>query len=363
MKQMIKIAFLPLCAVLLLAACDRNRHTPDPDTQKVPLSFSASSHNIPVKASTANSELSNYHKDFGVWGIARHTTYQPFILWEASPMVQVKAVEKKDPNTGEEIPTSEFVPVSGAFWVQGYAYSFIALAPYTGGLDALVDAVVTPSQDIAISPDTFSFTFDMGTKYDESDYDFDLMGSAAITPTVNVASHRGAQELNFHHLLAKINISVDLKDSKNGPSLGTVSKIRLLGVDTNSSYVIAYNAINELNVTSSAVVESQNEIIFSNDTESGTSGFQQCLNVVPQNISDYKLYIDFTLGTGANQISFTDFFIDIANATNQPTDKSYKCNEVYNWNITIGSKEDISFIVSVNPWGEQTVGGDEIDIF
>ena len=363
MKHLHKIAFLPLCAALLLAACDRNRHTPDPE--KIPLSFTASSQTLPVKASTdpAITPLSQYCEDFGVWGIARRSSYSPYILWETAtgtPMEKVIAVHEKDAN---DLPTSNFVPTSGAYWIQGYAYSFLAIAPYTGGAEILVG-----EDNIDAENDVCSFTLDMGPKYPPVENNetlnptFDLMGAAAKTEPVSIASGQAAQNLNFHHLLAQININVQLKDSSTDSQLGTVSKVRLQGMYTKLSYALSCNAKGEFVVqTIEPTSNPQKEVIFTAD-ESSAAGFQQSLNVVPQEISDYKLYLDFTLGTDEEAVSFTDFFVDIANASSQPADKKYQRNQVYNWNITISSKAGISFKVSVTPWGEQPVG-DEIEIY
>ena len=364
MKHTLKTAFLSLAAVLTLTACDRNRHTPDPE--KIPLSFTASSQTLPVKASTdpAITPLSQYCEDFGVWGIARRSSYSPYILWETAtgtPMEKVIAVHEKDAN-GNDLPTSNFVPTSGAYWIQGYAYSFIAIAPYTGGAEILVG-----EDDIDAENDVCSFTLDMGPKYPPltegtPEPDFDIMGAAAKTEQVTIASQKGAQNLNFHHLLAQININVQLKDSPTGSQLGTVSKVRLQGVYTKLSYALSCNAKGEFVVqTNEPTSNPQKEVVFTED-QSSAAGFQQSLNVVPQEISDYKLYLDFTLGTDEEAVSFTDFFVDIANASSQPADKKYQRNQVYNWNITISSKAGISFKVSVTPWGEQAVG-DEIEIY
>ena len=362
MKHIVKIAFLWLCAALILTACDRNRHTPDPE--KIPLSFTASSQTLPVKASTdpAITPLSQYCEDFGVWGIARRSSYSPYILWETAtgtPMEKVIAVHEN----GNDLPTSNFVPTSGAYWIQGYAYSFLAIAPYTGGAEILVG-----EEDIDADNDVCSFTLDMGPKYPPVEDNetlnptFDLMGAAAKTEPVSIASGQGAQNLNFHHLLAQININVQLKDPPTGLQLGTVSKVRLQGVDTNLSYALSCNAKGEFVVQTNELTSNpQKEVVFTED-QSSAAGFQQSLNVVPQEISDYKLYLDFTLGTDEKVVSFTDFFVDIANASSQPADKKYQRNQVYNWNITISSKAGISFKVSVTPWGEQPVG-DEIEIY
>ena len=92
MKHMIKIVFLSLIAALTLSACERNRHTPDPGAQGVPISFSALSQEAPVKAD----DLSDYHEDFGVWGIARYKddtepNYTPWLVNKQNQMCKVSS--------------------------------------------------------------------------------------------------------------------------------------------------------------------------------------------------------------------------------------------------------------------------------
>ena len=84
MKHIVKIAFLWLCAALILTACDRNRHTPEPELEKVPISFSALSQTIPVKSETP---LSQFHRDLGVWGFATRTGQMDYLI-RYYPVVQ-----------------------------------------------------------------------------------------------------------------------------------------------------------------------------------------------------------------------------------------------------------------------------------
>ena len=113
MKHIVKIAFLMLGAVMILTSCDRNRHTPDPGAQGVPISFSALSQEALVKAGE-----STLNVDFGVWGIARYKDntkpdYIPWLVDEDGLMAQV---------------SKEGVPVTGGYWFSGYTYNFIAIS-------------------------------------------------------------------------------------------------------------------------------------------------------------------------------------------------------------------------------------------
>lgn len=331
MKHTTPIAILALSAALTLASCDVNRHTPEPEDQKVPLSFSALSQNSAVKSGG-----SFPHSDFGVWGIARKPDASaPYILWEESSMVRV-----------EQSTPEVYVPISDAFWLPAYTYSFIALAPYTGGVDGLID----PSID-AVS-DSFSYTFDMGPKYSSDpetafDPDFDLMGAVART-YVEKASTQEPQKLSFRHLFAQINIKVSFVDADGNllPSAGTVSRIHLDKVNTKADYTLGFGQGDALSINS--VNPAEPESVTFHDTASAT------LHVVPQNITGVELYLDFVRDGAA----FQNF-----KAVLSWGDKTYyNYNERYNWNINIGPKNAITFKVEVTPWVDQPVNDEDIEI-
>ena len=352
MKHIVKIAFLWLCAALILTACDRNRHTPEPEPQKEPISFSALSQTPAVKADDGTTPLSEYHEDFGVWGIARHSLYSPYILWE-TPMIKVEAVHEKDED-GKDLPTSNFVPTSGAYWVQGYTYSFIAIAPYPIGDSAFSDLVATPTPQNTTTPDSFSFTIDMGEKYAPTaegaspDFDFDLMGASAKSNEVGVASSQSAQNLSFNHLLTKLCVKVRFSGAE-----GTVTGMRLYNVDTKAQYELSLNN-NAFAETPTILTDEMNVELAGNDFEQVTEGTGDAakdwqvatIHLLPQNISDFQLYLDFKIGEDENEVVTRNFKANISAATANP---DYGVNEWYNWNLTI-SANGIAFDVEVGPW-------------
>ena len=357
MKHIVKIAFLMLGAVMILTSCDRNRHTPDPEPQKEPISFSALSQIPSVKADDGTTPLSEYHEDFGVWGIARHSLYSPYILWETSaqtPMIKVEAVHEKDAD-GKDLPTSNFVPTSGAYWIQGYTYSFIAIAPYPSGDDAFSGLVATPDAN-STAHDSFSFTIDMGKKYAPTaenvaaDFDFDLMGAAARSAEVEIASKQEAQNLSFNHLLTKLCVKVRF----NGAD-GIVTGMRLYNVDTKAQYKLSLNN-NAFAESHTILTDEMNVELAENDFEQVTEGTGDAakdwqvatIHLLPQNISDFELYLDFQIGNAVT----SNFKVNIDAATANP---NYGVNEWYNWNLTISAK-GIAFDVELAAWGD---GGTE----
>ena len=355
MKHIVKIAFLWLCVALILTACDRNRHTPEPEPQKEPISFSALSQIPAVKADDGTTPLSEYHEDFGVWGIARHSLYSQYILWETSaqtPMIKVEAVHEKDADD-KDLPTSNFVPTSGAYWVQGYTYSFIAIAPYPIGDSAFSGLVATPAAN-STAHDSFSFTIDMGKKYAPTaenvaaDFDFDLMGASAKSDEVGVASSQGAQNLSFNHLLTKLCVKVRFSGAE-----GIVTGMRLYNVDTKAQYKLSLNN-NAFAETHTILTDEMNVELAGNDfvqvtegTGDATKDWQVAtIHLLPQNISDFQLYLDFKIGEGENEVVTRNFKANISAATANP---DYGVNEWYNWNLTI-SANGIAFDVEVGPW-------------
>jgi hypothetical protein len=335
MKHTIKIVILSLCAGLALSACNKRHHTPDTSDQKIPLSFTAESHDAVVKSATKAAFPEN--TDFGVWGVARHNTLaQPYVLW-------LNGMEQVTKNTD-----GSYVPATEAYWLKDYTYNFLAVAPFTGG-----PAVTTPAQPTSTSTDELEFTFDMDAKYDQKDYDFDLMAAAA-TSTVDASHGKGSQSLIFWHLLSKINVNVSFVDTE-----GTVDEIRLSNILTQTQYTLGLdqepaNASDRdsdypLNVSyvTNQTEKNTSPIVLNADNKTGDT-WTWIMHVVPQVTKDFVLYLDFTVGG----VSTTNFKVNLSAAGNTV----YQPNSQYNWNITINPKT-ITFDVSVNPW----VDGDDFE--
>lgn len=319
MKHMTKIVILSLCAALALSSCNKNRITPDEDNQRVPLSFTALSQ-IPTKATTPLTT------DFGVWGIARKADHHDYTLWLGNTLTQV---------TGSG---SNFTPVTDAYWLVGFKYNFIAVAPYTDGISGVEMAHSQVSYE-----DALTFTFDQGAKYTAFDYDFDLLGAVAENAeyTKNQSS---TQTLTFWHLFAKIMINVKFVNADGTAADAAsynVSEIRLCNVGSKADYTI-YGVGDELNVACSTPAETK-DVTFSN------SATGNVVHIIPQDVTDFELYIDFV----RDGIAFDDFKAALSFGGNNPSE--YDFNEVYNWNITIGPKNAISFKVEVAEWGKENV--------
>ena len=337
MKQMINIAFLPLCAALLLAACDRNRHTPDPDTQKAPISFAALSQNIPVKAGEI--PLSSIHDNFGIWGYATKQEHPDYLIWEDETMSRVR------------YNGSSFFPDTYAFWLSGYAYNFIAVAPYTDGADRLTSFAIGQNKD------ALSFAYDMSDIYAPSTEGvaprpgIDLMGSIAKRPAYKVGED-GVQELVFHRLTSRIDINVKF-DYSTTP---VITEVRLENVDANATYALSYSETG-LGIECDIDDKFTDTTIPLSLTELGDGLWTVTVYILPQDVSEFELFMDFTNGND----EYTNF--PITPKFPDGHDTNYSINAWHKWNITLTNELFVFFDASVKNWDDGgPAGGDKGEI-
>ena len=365
MKFETKIVTLLMCVALsLLSSCNKKLPDTPVQEQQVPVGFRAMSQAVWVKSGETDPDkpkFSDIHDDFGVWGIARQEGIQsPYILWSSNGLTKVEELTT-DPGV--------YAPVTAAYWIKDYKYNFLAIAPYTDLGTTPIFTAGNPDATPATS-DIMTFTYDMSSKYAgipangstpavAPDYDFDLLGAAAETQKIQ-SGHTASQSLIFWHLFTKIAINVTFSglgnDADGNPIIGSVTEMRLNGVDSEGTYTIAYDDTKTNDLAVSCISNSNKETTV---TFSGATG---TVHVLPQNITDFEMYIDFTIG----DVTYTEFKLnlDIQTAANPngTNPSEYKYNENYAWNITIGPKEDISFKVEVTPWVEEQVNDNDIEI-
>ena len=344
MNNVTRLVISSLCAALTLGSCTKKHHQPE-EPLKAPLEFTAVSQNSALQSGVtkATTPLSAFHDDFGAWGIARqegNTT--SYILWESNAMSQV--VKSTD---------NSYVPVADAYWLTGFAYNFIAVAPYTDGISGLV---VTPSTDAQTGKDAITFNFDQGAKYTAGDFDFDLMGAAAATDAITTKPT--TQNLTFWHLFSQICINVIFEEADKTPIAGTVDAIRLSNVVTKAGYEISFDDDKNLDVlcvpstSSSDKITSSAPLVFNQSNKDQGTGSKWTIHILPQIVSGFVMYIDFTIG----ETSTRNFKVNLSAAGNN----AYDYNGAYNWNIRITPKT-VSFDVSVKPWVEDNNGNNEFD--
>ena len=423
MEKVTRIVILSLCAALTLGSCTKKHHQPA-EPLKAPLEFTAVSQNSALKsgATKATTPLSAFHGDFGAWGIARQEgNATPYILWESNAMSQVV---KSTDNT--------YVPVADAYWLTGFAYNFIAVAPYTEGAS---DLDVDHSVDAQTGEDAITFTFDQGAKYTAGDYDFDLMGAAAATDAITTKPT--TQPLTFWHLFSQVNIGVSFSTGLNGEAIdGRLKSIKLDDICTNATcsmyhhestnmvhadwtcaddaatmdceYIVSEEVTftvkadqADATVTLKAgdqtvtkvggeakidvlrgtkvkyTVEetvadgeeatkvvgetlvhrslTQNVSLASGETRTELHP-DWSINVIPQDATKMKLYLDFEIYDDGTSDVYNDFEIGLT----FPSDANPQVfNHKYNWNISIGTGAAIKFeVVDVTDW--TTVDGGDI---
>ena len=348
MKLEIRILAFLVCATLASAACHK---TIDPAESNNPVGFRAMSQATWVDPAPATKAGSLATDDFGVWGIARHDQISSaYDLWGST------ALTRASKNT----VTQQYEPATAAYWLAGYKYTFLAIAPYTNS--GVSNLTITPKTNQS-AKDAISFTFNMANKYTGTgaDYDFDLLGAAAQTDPIS-GGHNASQDLTFWHLLSQIKIKVNFSgnNAAGSPISGELTGIRLLNVDVVASYQITAEGGATLGVSSTPVAAA-NPVTVQLGPVTATETNPFILHVVPQDISDMQLYLDFKI----DGVQYNDFKVNLNVQTeanpNGTNPKDYRYNESYGWSITIGPKEDISFKVSVNPWESQNIGN-EIDI-
>lgn len=338
MSKRIGIIILIGFVALVHASCDKSNGSVSTQEEKALIDFAAKSQS----AATKGTSLSKHHQDFGVWGIARKSGQMDYMLWEPSAMTKV---ERQD-------TTNVYAPVEDAFWLSGYTYNFLAVAPWESA-----EGIRSITSGTTNGDESLSFDFDMTGKYgaENPKYDFDLM--AAVARTTTGVNHTAAQQLTFWHLLSQINIKVEFVSADGTKADGSVSQIRIYNVDQDASYTISSNADESIKVDCQEGERKYGDtpIVFNKSDNSSWT-----LNIVPQDRRPFKLFMDFTLVKGNDTVAYRDFEVNLEGAANP---ENYGYNEMFNWNIKIGPKATISFSIEVKNWGVSDVpdGDDDND--
>ncbi len=349
MRLETKTVTILMCVALALSACSKKTITPAVDPQPAEVGFTAASQATLVKSDTKDTTpLSNIHPDFGVWGIARQEINPDYILWDENGLTQVTKPSGSD----------VYVPVSPAYWLKGYTYNFLAVAPYNAAGLSNVNFTLTNTSGNTTGKDYMTFTYDMSDNYDAGNYSFDLLGAAAQKP-VTTGGYDEPQQLVFWHLLSQIEIkNIGFASGING----RVDKI-VLRTFPSAVYTISHDnssdnrtkptgiACDEITVKNDGEPADKSEITFTNPN---FSVFHPIINIIPQAVANLELYIDFTI----TQDTITDEYKGFKINLNAQELTEYVYNGKYNWNITIGTRNAITFDVSVTPWQDAIVPGE-----
>ena len=346
MKFEIKTVTILMCAALALVmgSCTKKTITPAEDPQPAEVGFTAASQAVWVKSGETKSASDFPHSSFGVWGIARQGSLV-YNLWGNGALMEVNQ------NT-----TGYYEPAEAAYWLKDYTYNFLAVAPFFEDDEEFSLTPISPST--SSGDDAMTFTFDMSNRYKNGKHDFDLLGAADQT-YVNKGGYSTAQELTFWHLLSQVEIkNISFASGING----RVDKIVLKSLPS-AIYTISYdsstdNRTKPTGISCTAITVKENgdpadksDAIFANPDFSVSPPI---VNIIPQAVANLELYIDFTI----TQDAVTDVYKDFKINLNAQELTEYVYNGKYNWNITIGTRNSITFDVSVTPWQDATVPGE-----
>lgn len=423
MKLEIRTLTLILCAALTLVTACQQTLSPSEDPQPSVVDFRASSQATWVKGSTEENDFP--YSSFGVWGIARqdNLTYN---LWGNTALMNVN-----------ENTEGSYVPEEVAYWLGGYSYNFIALAPHNGyGLSFSDEEDIISLRD-SENPDRLSFAYNMSTQYGQETpkYDFDLLGASANTGTI-AGGRTASQTLTFYHLFSQVNIGVSFTTGLNGEAIdGRLKRIRLDDICTyatcsmyhhestnmvHADWTCAYDnatmdceyivsekvtfAVKADKTDATVTLKAGNQTVTKVggeakiDVSRGTkvkytveetvadgeeakkvegetlvhrsltqnvslaSGETRTelhpdwsINVIPQDATKMKLYLDFVLNDNGTLVEYDDFEIGLS----FPADANPQIfNHKYNWNISIGTGAAIKFeVIDVTDW-TNVDGGD-----
>ena len=343
MKLEIRTLTLMLCAALMLTTACKKTPIPTEDPQPSVVEFCTKSQAAWVKTqSEPQTEVFPYD-NFGVWGMARQEADGAvYNLWGNTALAEVSRNQE----------TNLFEPTIAAYWLRGYAYRFIAVAPYNDA--GYTFGSVTPATS-ENAVDKLTFTYDLSGKYSSTTtYTFDLLGAAADTDGAVAGGRTDSQDMTFWHLLSKINLTIQFgKDAQDNQINAVVDAIRLSPI-SRAVYNLSYNS-QTTESTAPLVIEctpdasaTKPTIAFDTNAAVATVG---PIHVIPQNVATVDLEIDFTINEGTEQnpinIPYTGFNVDLI-----IPDKlvELKPNGQYNYTITIGSKSAITFEVDVQDW-------------
>ena len=349
MKLETRKVTLLLCTALAIAlgSCTKKTITPapEPDPQPAEVGFTAASQAVWVKGTD---DEFKYDK-FAVWGIARDSSIPAtYNLWNDN----FTAVNRK--KTASNEPTDDFIPEGDEYWLRGYTYDFLAFAPYDAL--ALNDVAIIHKDDTGNTKgkDYMSFIYDLSEAYEDSEYEYDFLVAAAQTIN-NQGGRTDGQPLIFWHALSQIEIT---NISFTSGIKGSVDKITLYAYPSGHFEVAFDNSEANLTKPTSLSCDAITTTADKYDFTFNNPDFSKShpiVNIIPQRVEHLELYLDFTITDGDSVIDkYENFKINL----NAQDLEEYVCNGKYNWSITIGTKNAISFDVKVGGWTDATVPGE-----
>ena len=361
MRLETKIATLLMLAALALSSCTKKTITPAEDPQPAEVGFTAASQAVWVKGGETPTTSFPYD-NFGVWGIARHQHVEsPYILWSTNQLIEVSAPEGT--LTNQETSNVVFTPATAAYWLGGYEYSFLAIAPYTDPGFSLVGITQASGSNTS---DSISFTYDMSSKYDNPNtYTFDLLGGVAKTDGPVAGGRTSEQELTFWHLLSKLSIKVIFVDA-NGTEVtsnnNAVTNLSISNVNPKGNFTLKYiktaGSTGNLSVVPVADSQAQSKTIDFDASSAKDENGRWNAHIIPQTISNFVIDIAYNVTGSDGKVTYYNDSISLANSN----PATYDPNGQYNWTIKINPKGQIGFHVQIADWNEPEDGMNDFEI-
>ena len=341
---------LLLCAALAitLGSCSKKTITPAEDPQPAEVGFTASSQAVWVKGGETPTTSFPYD-NFGVWGIARQNDLI-YNLWGNGALMDV--------NKNTE---GSYVPSEAAYWLKGYTYDFLAVAPYEDAGLTFNRVTTKDDQTTADSPsDYMTVTYDMSTNYASGNYTFDLLGAAA-EQAVNTGGYNESQQLIFWHLFSKLAIKVifvDANGTEDQSDNNVVTKLSIRNVNPKGSFAIKYisppGSMGTLSVVPTPDSQAQNKTLeFDANSEKDSDGRWHA-NIIPQNITGFVIDVAYNVTGSDGKVTYYSDSISMTNAN----PSVYASNSRYNWTIKINPKGGIGLSVEIAEWGEEQIDTD-----
>ena len=340
-----------LCAALTLTTACKKTPIPTEDPQPSVVDFRASSQATWVKS--ASTTFSDYHSDFGVWGIARQNNLI-YNLWGNGSLMNVV-----------KNAAGSYVPNEPAYWLNGYTYNFLAVAPHVDAGLSSIRVTTKEDQTASESPsDYMTYTYDMSTNYASGNYTFDLLGAAA-EQSVNTGGYNEPQQLFFWHLLSKLSIKVIFVDA-NGAEVtsnnNAVTNLSVSNVNPKGSFTLKYiksaGSTGNLSVVTVADSQAQSKTMEFDASSAKDENGRWNAHIIPQTISNFVIDIAYSVTGSDGKVTYYNDSISLANST----PATYDPNGQYNWTIKINPKGKIGLHVQIADWNEPEDGMNDFEI-
>lgn len=329
---------------------------------------------ISEKATRANAEsLETYHNTFAVWSTKKSNNdvnAAPEIVFNGDSIKDIITFQAgvMNPNNWTYNPYR--------YWDKQATYSFVAVAPNSSIIRFDSPENVADNAGTFITSDSTGYTLvgtNLQTNPSDSEIkigftgadgkDTDLMTSGKITR--NGASAVEDVNLNFKHILAKLNISIG-KDAIFDNVKVLIRDVKVTGLDDNGTYFEATS--NNNSAWSSSLKDADYKLSWEKAEgfelpKTVTEGDNQVVQykyfieslIMPQTIEQEteKLTIDYTIVSGTNRENY-NYVLSLNDSLGNKVFENFMESNNYTIKLTI-KPNVIMFDASTDSWTDKTV--------